>query len=136
MELFRETLDICQLSDVGYTGRWFTWERGNLPETNIQERLDRGVANASWISMFPEVRVEHLVHSFSDHCPIFVNTNKEDKWERTNQFKFEAWWIMEDSFVDEAKRLWEIASGDFLQKMEMFRKGLVKKMKQVQRKKQ
>lgn len=29
--------------------------------------------------MFPELRVEHLVHSFSDHCPIFVNTNKEKR---------------------------------------------------------
>lgn len=94
MELFREALDFCQLADVGYSGRWFTWERGNLPETNIQERLDRGVANTSWIFMFPEVRVEHLVHSFSDYCPIFVNTNKEEKWEKMNKFKFEAWWIM------------------------------------------
>ncbi|MBA0818435.1 hypothetical protein Gohar_021253 [Gossypium harknessii] len=44
MEAFRKVLEDCSLVDVGYSGNWFTWERGNLPETNIQERLDRGVA--------------------------------------------------------------------------------------------
>ncbi|KAA3453673.1 reverse transcriptase [Gossypium australe] len=43
MEEFRQVLEDCQLADLGYSGNWFTWERGNLPETNIQERLDRGV---------------------------------------------------------------------------------------------
>lgn len=38
MEAFREVLADCQLIDVGYTGAWFTWEKGNLSETNIQER--------------------------------------------------------------------------------------------------
>ncbi|KAH1096965.1 hypothetical protein J1N35_013886 [Gossypium stocksii] len=74
IELFRSTLKDCQLSDIGYSGSWFTWERGNLPETNIQEWLDRGVASTSWISMFPDVKVQHLVHSFFDHCPLLINT--------------------------------------------------------------
>lgn len=37
-----------QLEDIRYLGVWFTWERGNLLETNIKERLDRGVANEKW----------------------------------------------------------------------------------------
>ncbi|KAA3476465.1 putative Transposon TX1 [Gossypium australe] len=50
MEAFRETLVDCQLVDIGFSGVWFTWERGNLPETNIRERLDRGLQtkNESW----------------------------------------------------------------------------------------
>ncbi|KAA3469443.1 reverse transcriptase [Gossypium australe] len=43
MEAFRETLVDCQLFDIGFSGVRFTWERGNLPETNIRERLDRGL---------------------------------------------------------------------------------------------
>ncbi|KAK5840246.1 hypothetical protein PVK06_009135 [Gossypium arboreum] len=41
MEAFREVLEECQLMDIGYSEVWFTWERGNFPETNIRERLDR-----------------------------------------------------------------------------------------------
>ncbi|KAA3480509.1 Exo_endo_phos domain-containing protein [Gossypium australe] len=43
MEIFREALEECNLMDIGYSGVWYTWERGNLPETNIRERLDRGL---------------------------------------------------------------------------------------------
>ncbi|KAA3453178.1 reverse transcriptase [Gossypium australe] len=61
MEAFRNVLEDCQLMDVGYTGNWFTWERGNLPKTNILERLDRGVANVNWMSMFPQAIIQHLL---------------------------------------------------------------------------
>lgn len=37
IEIFRKVLEECQLMDVGYSSNWFTWERGNSPETNIQE---------------------------------------------------------------------------------------------------
>ncbi|KAA3469160.1 reverse transcriptase [Gossypium australe] len=110
--------------DVGYSGNWFTWERGNFPETNIQECLDRGVANENWISMFPEASIHHLVHSFSDHCPLLVTTKRDDNWRIGKTFKFEAWWVLEDSFDDEVKFIWEMSTGDLLQKLESLKKGL------------
>ncbi|KAA3488532.1 non-ltr retroelement reverse transcriptase [Gossypium australe] len=78
MDAFRETLEECKLMDIGYSGVWFTWEKGNLPETNIRERLDRGVANEEWLLLFPMVKVQHLPYSTSDHCPIFINTDTLD----------------------------------------------------------
>lgn len=42
IEMSRGTLIDYGLHDVGYFGPWYTWERGNLPETNIRERLDQG----------------------------------------------------------------------------------------------
>ncbi|KAA3480026.1 reverse transcriptase [Gossypium australe] len=35
MEIFCNVLANCQLMDVGFSENWFTWEGGNLPETNI-----------------------------------------------------------------------------------------------------
>lgn len=90
MELFRKTLEDCHLYDVGFMGRWFTWERGNLPETNIQERLDRGVANTEWIVLFPEVKAQHLTHTFLDHCPILLDTMKYEDLGWISNFRFEA----------------------------------------------
>lgn len=90
MDLFRRTLEECHLNDVGFSERWFTWERGNLPKTNIRERLDRGVVTTSWMALFPEVVVQHLVNSFSDHCPLLIEACKEEVMRRKGNFKFEA----------------------------------------------
>ncbi|KAG8474642.1 hypothetical protein CXB51_031263 [Gossypium anomalum] len=54
MKIFHNVLADCQLMDMGFSGNWFTWKRGNLPETNIRERLDKGVANEEWMAMFPK----------------------------------------------------------------------------------
>ncbi|MBA0876883.1 hypothetical protein Goshw_026992 [Gossypium schwendimanii] len=72
MEAFRGVLGECQLMDVGYSGVWFTRERGNLPETHIRERLDKRLENVSWINLFPNASIQHLAHSFSDHCPLLI----------------------------------------------------------------
>ncbi|MBA0790896.1 hypothetical protein Gohar_015512 [Gossypium harknessii] len=57
---FREALDDCSLTDLGFVGWWFTWERGRFVSTNIRERLDRGVAILSWVNLFLGYRLEHL----------------------------------------------------------------------------
>ncbi|KAH1074512.1 hypothetical protein J1N35_026840 [Gossypium stocksii] len=72
MDAFRSTLEFCNLNDLGFIGRWFTWERGRFAHTNIRERLDRGVATLEWMNLFPSFQVEYLSHSFSDHCPFFL----------------------------------------------------------------
>lgn len=57
MVQFQRVLQYCHLVDLGFFGPWFTWERGNLLETNIKERLDRGVANEEWMKLFPKAIV-------------------------------------------------------------------------------
>ncbi|KAH1107407.1 hypothetical protein J1N35_011175 [Gossypium stocksii] len=79
METFRRVLEDCNLSDIGFYGNWFTWERDNLPDTNIQKRLDRAVATEGWLNLFPNYQLRHLSHSFSDHCPLLINTFWEDR---------------------------------------------------------
>ncbi|KAA3464007.1 reverse transcriptase [Gossypium australe] len=97
METFRDTLEECGLMDIGYSGTWFTWERGNLPETNIRERLDRGVANDKWTTLFSMGRIQHLPFSTSDHCPLLITTDSDNPFKRNRRFHFEAWWTMEES---------------------------------------
>lgn len=50
---FMETLNICGLQDLKFEGEKFIWERSRGQANWIQERLDRGVANQSWRTIFP-----------------------------------------------------------------------------------
>lgn len=100
MEAFRTVLEDCNLRDMGVSERWFTWERGNLPETNIRERLDRGVATEEWISLFPKFQIRHMSHSVSDHCLLLITTKQEDKKKIDRGFR-----VLEDSFFYEVQSI-------------------------------
>lgn len=41
--------------------------------TNIQERLDRGIANEEWSVLFPEAKITHLVALQLDHRPLLLH---------------------------------------------------------------
>lgn len=79
MESFRDALDECKLNNLGYVSSWFTWDRGNFEANNVRERLDCEVANLDWWQLFLKFQVQHLTHSFSDHCPLLISTNFEEK---------------------------------------------------------
>ncbi|KAA3453480.1 reverse transcriptase [Gossypium australe] len=135
METFRDTLANCGLMDVGFSGTWFTWERGNLSETNIRERLDRGVANEKWLTLFPMGRIQHLPFIISDHCPLLLTTDSDNTIIRNRRFHFETWWTMEESFEGVLRNIWESSSEPLIQKLKTLQVGLEQWAKTLKRKK-
>ncbi|GMI69751.1 hypothetical protein like AT1G43760 [Hibiscus trionum] len=107
---FRDTLNDCELGDLGFDGVWFTWERGNFPHTNVRERLDRALANPSWWDLHPCYCVKHLLHSTSDHCPVLIDTlghASTHSRSALTHFRFDAHWILEAEVEDMIKNAWE-----------------------------
>jgi hypothetical protein len=51
----------CGLTDLGYKGYSFTWSNRREGDANVQVRLDRGVATASFLDLFPDSHVEHVM---------------------------------------------------------------------------
>lgn len=111
MRAFANALEDCFLTDLGFEGAWYTQERGLLASNNIRERLDMGVANESQGQLFPQFRVSHLTHTFSDHCVIMVDTGYGSKQNSRWHFQFEATWLFEDSCEGEVSRLWVESTG-------------------------
>jgi hypothetical protein len=108
MQMFRDALSSCNLSDMGFSGDIFTWRRGR-----IRERLDRVVANQGWRDKFPMAAVIHEDFWKSDHRPIMADTEYFDAGQvRNNGTKkmFEAKWLLEESFDDIVGGAWEEAS--------------------------
>ncbi|KAA3477692.1 reverse transcriptase [Gossypium australe] len=121
MMAFRMALEDCNLFDLGFTGRWFTWERGRFKATNIRERLDRGVASTTWMDIFPNYKIEHLTHSFSDHCPILLDTVGDGHFDiqhKARLFCFEAKWCLDSSFEGLVGRCWAESSGSIPTRLE------------------
>ncbi|XP_017635935.1 uncharacterized protein LOC108478000 [Gossypium arboreum] len=87
MEAFRRTLDDCQLVDIGFSGPWFTWERGLITDQNIKKRIDRRVATDGWLQLFPTYSLRHLPYSFSDHCHLLIETNEGELNRRHARFR-------------------------------------------------
>lgn len=79
--------------DLRFQGNPFTWTNKCNGRANIQERLDRALANAQWKLLFPNATVLHLPASQSDHCPLFLNTVQGTP-QPLRPFKFETMWML------------------------------------------
>jgi hypothetical protein len=67
---FQKALGHCHLSDMGFCGPKFMWSNRRGDYMFTKERLDRGVANNSFASRFPQPSVEILLARSSDHAPL------------------------------------------------------------------
>jgi hypothetical protein len=51
MKGFREAIESCRLSDLGYLGSMYTWSNGRADGSFTRERLDRAMANPEWCGL-------------------------------------------------------------------------------------
>lgn len=55
------------------SGYIFTWCNNHSTATRIYEHLDRGLANASWLHLYPNSTLVNLPIHGSDHGPICLS---------------------------------------------------------------
>lgn len=73
MERFRETIEDCRLSDMGYQSVKFTWCNNREGNSFTKERLDRVFGNNGWHSLFSNsIVVNVLVDQRSHHSPLLL----------------------------------------------------------------
>lgn len=106
MELYAETMNNCNLVDLGFNGSKYTWTNKRIVRP-IFERLDRGWVNPEWICTFPNSSIWHLPRITSDHCPILLHLDLNQKILGAKPFRFEPMWILELSFHTFLATEWE-----------------------------
>ena len=120
MREFREVLDFCGFRDLGFVGSPFTWCNNHPDEGVTWIWLDRGVATPSWSQLFPTVRVHHIAGSLSDHCPLWLSSDDENKrfYKRNRPFRFEAAWLKDERCEGVIKQAWQKQSpGEHMDKV-------------------
>lgn len=88
--------------DVGFVKSGFPWCNNTL---SIWSRLDRVFANSKWLSIFPNIRVEHFPWLKSDHCPLLIKIGLKSAAFRP--FKKERFWLEYDSFLEVVSTSWK-----------------------------
>ena len=69
IQAFRDTIDVCMLLDLGYSGRFCTFEKKATGGTYTRCRLDRALVSTDWMARFPSASSSHLNGATSDHSP-------------------------------------------------------------------
>ena len=79
MEMFRECLTDCGLTNLGFVGQRFTWCNIRIGEQSTLVRLGRIMANEEWMKMFPEAKIFHRAMAAFDHCLLNLSLRQQAK---------------------------------------------------------
>jgi hypothetical protein len=103
---FRTAVSDCDLTDIHLEGYPFTWIKSRGRTNVIEERLDRAMATSSWLLMYPEVKLQNLLASHSDHSPILLQSSPLNRTQATYNFRFENMWLKEEDIDDVVEEGW------------------------------
>ncbi|XP_060200867.1 uncharacterized protein LOC132629156 [Lycium barbarum] len=104
-EDFAFCINSCGLFDMGFKGSPFTWWNGRAAEDCIFKRLDRIVVNILFQNIFPQIEVEHLSKTGSDHAPLIVSLG-EDAVICIKPFRFLNFWVQHETFKEVVAQNW------------------------------
>ncbi|GAU36575.1 hypothetical protein TSUD_362450 [Trifolium subterraneum] len=97
---FKQAFSDCDLTDIPIEGHPFTWIKNRGTPHVIEERLDRAMTSASWLQLFPQVRLSNLLASHSDHNPILLQCKPVIRTHISYSFRFENSWLKESHLED------------------------------------
>lgn len=109
LNAFYETVSSHNLSSLKAKGSPFTWDNKRTHPYNILARLDRFLANSTWLTLHPGHQAFNLDLLDSDHRPILLDTKppratNDRSSHRLKAFTFEHNWLMEEDYEDVLKQ--------------------------------
>jgi hypothetical protein len=97
---------------MGFKGYAYTWDNRREGSENIQVRLDRGTATATFL--FPHSLVEHVATEESGHTALVIkvaDASHTDKLVGDRGFMFEEMWTKHEDYERMITEAWEIGQG-------------------------
>lgn len=103
---FRDCINSCHLSDLGFSGPKYTWCNKRPDGHVVLQRLDRFLGNMAWINLFPDAINYHLPRIKSDHNPIFLVSKPSSRFSLPRPFRCERMWLDQPDFKDLSNHIW------------------------------
>ncbi|GLT50971.1 hypothetical protein SLA2020_244230 [Shorea laevis] len=97
-------MEVC---DLQFSGAFFTWCNKQGENDRLWCKLDRVMANSTWVSAFPNTSVVFLNPQSSDHSPSLVTVDVllNDK---PRPFRFYNAWSKDENFLDLVRETWSL----------------------------
>ena len=92
MIAFRNTLEVCDLVDLGFTGLPFTYDNRRARSANVKVRLDHALATNDWRNMFAFAAMEHIPSPCSDHLVVFLKGEPDPGPVKEKCMRYEVFW--------------------------------------------
>ncbi|GKV04889.1 hypothetical protein SLEP1_g16984 [Rubroshorea leprosula] len=92
---------------IGPKGAYFTWSNKQGENDRLWCKLDRVMANTTWVSAFPNTSVVFLNPQSSDHSPSLVTVDVLMN-EKPRPFRFCNAWSKDDNFLDLVREAWSV----------------------------
>ncbi|XP_070019754.1 uncharacterized protein [Nicotiana sylvestris] len=102
---FQNCMDICGITDIGYSGTKLTWCNNRRPKKRIWKRLDRVFVNDLWDNLFQRCSIRHMARTRSDHRPFLI-MNLSTNHNCTRYFRFLNYWINLPGFYTIVEDSW------------------------------
>lgn len=112
MEGFRNAVDFCGFTDLGFIGLPYTWDNRQEDDHNLKVRLDRGLASDSFLDLYREVKVWHVQNTLSDHCCLIAECMEHSASRRRRKnFRYENMWQRGPSYMALIRDAWDQNAG-------------------------
>ncbi|XP_022032624.1 uncharacterized protein LOC110933726 [Helianthus annuus] len=123
---FNECVKHLEVFDLRAHGLHYTWNQSPKKGIGIRKKLDRIMANVSFVEKFADAFAVFMPHGISDHCPALLKLLKATKV-KPKPFKFSNFLTHKKDFLQTVMTGWEAE----IMGVPMFR--LVKKLRGLKR---
>ncbi|XP_015954143.1 uncharacterized protein LOC127747488 [Arachis duranensis] len=108
IEGFNNFLNMDGTVDLGFEGCRFTWSNRQYGGNLVREWLNRCLATPNWCEAYPRSAVVHLNDQGSNHRPILLITEEEQKTIK-RRFRFQEKWCKEEEVGRIVRERWKEA---------------------------
>uniref|UniRef100_A0A803Q0T2 Reverse transcriptase n=1 Tax=Cannabis sativa TaxID=3483 RepID=A0A803Q0T2_CANSA len=102
---FLQCVNECQVEDVKASGSFYTWSNKQYGDDRIYSKIDRIMANQSWINTYEFAEAVFLNEGIFDHTPglltLYPNVISGKK-----PFKYFKMWKTHPSYESDLKEIW------------------------------
>jgi hypothetical protein len=109
MEGFRNAIEQCGFTDLGYSGLPYTWDNKRDGMSNIKVRLDRCLADDRMLDIYGNSTVAHLQTTESDHCALLITLRRSGgvgTQRRSKPFRYENMWQRHEVYEETVASAW------------------------------